>query len=191
MTIGLTVYLRYFFPLRSKEPGFEYVYVNEDGTVRELEEVEVEYLKTEFSPADGARPYIKSYYKELTPDRKISGFIHRNKVPKKIEIKPLKKTQDTKLISCIYLAVSMASEHELADFNSISMLADGINHAIPTQKEIQTSILWLTHKGLVTRDGNKYTLTPKGKEDFQIASKETNNLFGIWNKLEQTIINYA
>ncbi|RZJ48752.1 MAG: hypothetical protein EOO44_19910 [Flavobacterium sp.] len=191
MTIGLTVYLRYFFPFRPKEPGFEYVYVNEDGTVSELEEEDVEYLKTEFSPADGARPYIKSYYKQLTPDRKISGFILRNRVPKKIEIKPLKKTQDERTISWIYLAVSLASEHELADFNSISMLADGINHAIPTHKEMQTSISWLIHKGLVTKIGNKYTLTPKGKEDFQIASKETNNLFGIWNKLEQTIINYG
>jgi hypothetical protein len=89
MSIGLTVYLRYFFPLRPKKPGFEYVYVNEDGTVSELEEEDVEYLKTEFSPADGGRPYIKSYYKQLTPDRKISGFILRNKVPKKIEIKSM------------------------------------------------------------------------------------------------------
>jgi hypothetical protein len=191
ITIGLTVYLKYFIPLRPKDPGFEYVYVNEDGTVSELEEEEVEYLKTEFSPADGERPYIKSYYKQLTPNRKISGFILRNRVPKKIETKPLKKTQDERTISWIYLAVSMASEHELADFNSISLLADGINHAIPTHKEMQTSISWLTHKGLVTKIGNKYKLTPKGKEDFQIASKETNNLFGIWNKLEQTIINYA
>ncbi|POY37175.1 hypothetical protein C3K47_08965 [Solitalea longa] len=92
--VGLIVYLRYFIPLRPKEPGFEYVYVNEDGTVSELDEKDVEYLKTEFSPADGARPYIKNHYKELTPDRKISGFILRYRVPKKIEIKPLKNPQD-------------------------------------------------------------------------------------------------
>ena len=191
ITIGLTVYLRYFIPLRPKESGFEYVYINEDGTVSELEKEDVEYLKTEFSQTDGARPHIKSYFKQLTPDRKISGFILRNRVPKKIKIETLKKTQDERTISWIYLAISMASKNELADFNSISMLADGINHAIPTQKEIETSISWLTHKGLVTKVGNKYKLTSKGKEDFQIASKETNNLFGIWNKLEQTIINYT
>ena len=84
--VGLFVYLKHFFPLRPKEPGFEYVYVNEDGTVSELDEENIEYLKTKFSPADGARPYIKSRYNELTPDKKILGFLHRSKVPKEMEI---------------------------------------------------------------------------------------------------------
>jgi predicted transcriptional regulator len=190
-TIGLIIYLKYFIPLRPKESGFEYVYVNEDGTVSELDEEDVEYLKTEFSPADGARPYIKNQYKELTADRKMSGFILRNRVPKKIEIKALKKTQDKRTISWIFLAISMASDKEPADFNSISMIADGINHAIPTHKEMQTSISWLSEKGLISKVGNKYTLTSKGKDDFKIASKGTNTLLNIWDNMEQKIINYA
>ena len=36
------------------------VYVNEDGSVRELTEAERAHVETEFSPLDGARPYIKS-----------------------------------------------------------------------------------------------------------------------------------
>jgi hypothetical protein len=36
------------------------VYVNEDGSVRELTEAEKKYVDTEFSPLDGARPYVKS-----------------------------------------------------------------------------------------------------------------------------------
>ena len=191
MTIGLTVYLRHLIPLRPKEPGFEYVYVNEDGTVSELDEEDVEYLKTEFSPGDGARPYIKNYYKQLTSNRKISGFILRNRIPKKIQIKPLKKPQDERTISWIYLAISMASEIEPADFNSISLIADGINHAIPTHKEMQTSISWLSEKGLVNKVGNKYTLTLKGKDDYKIASKGTNTLLKIWDNMEQKITNYA
>ncbi|TSE07986.1 hypothetical protein [Aquimarina algiphila] len=98
LSIGI-VYLRYFIPLRPQENGFEYVYVNNDGTVRELYNDEIEYLNEKFHPADGARPYVKSRYKSLTPDTKMSGFIQRNRVPRKVEIKNvaqesiLKKTE--------------------------------------------------------------------------------------------------
>ncbi|MGY6647582.1 hypothetical protein [Wenyingzhuangia sp. IMCC45574] len=85
--ILLGIYLRYFIPLRPKESGFEYVYIEVDGTVRELDDEEKNYLNHDFSPADGARPYIKSRYKSLTPDGKIFGFIERRRVPKKIIIK--------------------------------------------------------------------------------------------------------
>ena len=65
---------------------FEYVYVEIDGTVRELDNWEVEYLETDFEPTDGARPYIKSSYEQLTPDNKILGFILRDDVPENIKI---------------------------------------------------------------------------------------------------------
>jgi predicted transcriptional regulator len=71
------------------------------------------------------------------------------------------------------------------------MIADGINHAIPTHMEMQTSISWLSEKRLVSKVGNKYTLTPKGKDDFEIASKGTNTLLNLWDNLEQKIINYT
>gem|GEM_PF-1115261 len=184
--IGIIIYLKYFAPLRFKETGFEYVYINEDGTISELDEEDMEYLKTEFAPNDGARPYIKRNYNQLTPDRKISGFILRKNLPKKIEIK---KARNERTIAWIYLAIYLASEQEATDFNGISMIADGINRAIPTHKEMQTSISYLTYKGLVSQIGNKYALTPKGKEDFRIASKGTKNLIEIWDNLEQIIIN--
>ncbi|WP_299244132.1 hypothetical protein [uncultured Aquimarina sp.] len=79
--------MRYFIPLRPQENGFAYVYVNSDGTVRELYDDEVEYLNEEFHPTDGAKPYVKSRYKSLTPDKKMSGVIQRNRVPRKVEIK--------------------------------------------------------------------------------------------------------
>ena len=188
---GLFVYLRYFIPLRPKESGFEYVYVNEDGTVSELAEEDIEYLKTEFSPADGGRPYIKSRYHQLTPDKKISGFIMRNRVPKRIEIKPFKNSNEGRTIAWIYLALSMASEAEPTNFNGISMVADGINHAVPTHKEMQTSISWLLEKGLVSKTGKRYSLTSKGRENYKAASKGTNTLLKIWDNMEQKIKNYA
>lgn len=85
----------------------------------------------------------------------------------------------------------MASETEPTDFNGISMIADGINHAVPTHKEMQSSISWLSEKGLVSKAGKKYTLTSKGKEDYEIASKGTNTLLKIWDNMEQKIKKYA
>lgn len=72
--------------LEAKKEKFEFVYVENDGTVRELDDEEKDYLQTEFEPTDGNRPYIKSSYNQLTPDNKIVGFLLRNKVPKNIEI---------------------------------------------------------------------------------------------------------
>lgn len=72
--------------MKSKKEKFEFVYVEKDGTVRELDNDEIKYLETEFEPSDGARPYMKSSYDQLTPDKKVLGFLHRSKVPKGMEI---------------------------------------------------------------------------------------------------------
>jgi len=86
LLIILIIYLMNFVPLRKNENGFEYVHVEENGTVRELSREEQGYLKENFEPGDGGRPYIKSRYSSKTPDGKIWGFIPRNRVPKRIKI---------------------------------------------------------------------------------------------------------
>jgi hypothetical protein len=189
--VALFVYLRYFIPLRPKESGFEYVYVEEDGTVNELDEKDVEYLKTVFPPGDGARPYIKNRYNQLAPDKKISGFIQRNRVPKNIKIYTLQNTKEERTISWIYLAVAIASKTAPTDFRGISMVADGINHAVPTHQEIQSSLNWLSKNRLVTKNRNKYELTSKGKNDYSRASENINTLIKIWDNMEEIIKNYA
>ena len=85
----------------------------------------------------------------------------------------------------------MASETAPTDFNGISMIADGINHSIPTHKEMQTSIAWLSVKGLVAKQGKKYTLTLKGKSEYKIATEKTNILLKIWDNLEVKIKTYS
>lgn len=191
LTIGLFFYLRNFIPLRSEEPGFEYVYVNEDGTISELNDEVIEYLKSEFLPTDSARPYIKSRYKKLTPDKKISGFILRKRVPKRMKIQLYKDPNETRIIAWIYLAVSIASQTKPTDFKGISMIADGINHAVPTQRELQTATSWLINKGLINKVGEKYSLSEKGKEDYNYAQLETKTLLKMWDKLELKINNYT
>ncbi|NVK65664.1 MAG: hypothetical protein HWE22_13815 [Flavobacteriales bacterium] len=86
--IGLIgfIYVRNFMSLRPKDDGFEYVLVKDDGSVWELEQEDQEYLTEEFHPNDGARPYIKSRYDQLTPDGRIGGFIPRRRVPRRIKI---------------------------------------------------------------------------------------------------------
>jgi hypothetical protein len=42
-----------------------------------------------------------------------------------------------------FLAISLCSLTEPVDFKSISQIADGINHAVPTENEMQSSISWL------------------------------------------------
>lgn len=80
--IGLIgfIYVRNFMPLRPKDDGFEYVMVKDNGCVRELDKEDQEYLTEEFHPNDGARPYIKSRYDQLTPDGRIGGFISRRRL---------------------------------------------------------------------------------------------------------------
>ncbi|WP_276371808.1 hypothetical protein [Chryseolinea sp. H1M3-3] len=92
--------------------------------------------------------------------------------------------------SWIFLATAIASRTGPADFNSISNIADGINHAIPSHKELQTSLAWLTHTGLVTKRGSNYCLTDKGKEDYEMASRETSTLFKIWDNIETLLKKY-
>jgi len=43
---------------------YPYIYVNADGTARELHAGERAYLETEFKGGDGAMPYIKDSYEE-------------------------------------------------------------------------------------------------------------------------------
>lgn len=72
-----------------RDGPFPYVHVEKDGSVRELYEDEKEYLLEEFSPMDSGRPYIKYSYRQLTPDKKIHGFLRRRDVPRKMTIKPI------------------------------------------------------------------------------------------------------
>jgi hypothetical protein len=65
-----------------------YVYVEGDGTAREIHADERTYLETEFDWADGARPYIKSNYKQRDGGGELSGYLKRSKLPVGTSIKP-------------------------------------------------------------------------------------------------------
>jgi hypothetical protein len=60
---------------------YPYVYVNSDGSAREIHRDERQYLQTRFLPMDGARPYVKDNYLQKNGWGEISGFLHRSKLP--------------------------------------------------------------------------------------------------------------
>jgi hypothetical protein len=70
-----------------RNAGAALVYVNEDGSVRELTEAEKNYVDTEFSPLDGARPYVKSSYSDHTAWG-LRGYLPRTEVPHGVAIHP-------------------------------------------------------------------------------------------------------
>ena len=66
----------------SKVPRpYPYIYVNADGTARELHASERAYLETEFKGGDGAMPYIKETYEERNGWGEISGYLTREALP--------------------------------------------------------------------------------------------------------------
>ncbi|MEQ9117933.1 hypothetical protein [Fulvivirga sp.] len=97
---------------------------------------------------------------------------------------------DSQTKSWIFLSTAIASQIEPAGINSISNIADGINHSIPTDKELQSALAWLTITGLVTKKGKKYSLTEKGKMDYETASRQTSTILKVWDNLETVLLKY-
>jgi|ERR1700683_46509 hypothetical protein len=60
---------------------YAYIYVNADGTPRELHASERAYLETEFKLGDGAMPYIKDSYDERNGWGELSGYLKRKALP--------------------------------------------------------------------------------------------------------------
>ena len=87
-------------------------------------------------------------------------------------------------ISWIFLATALSSDESDAKVAEILMLADGINHAVPTQKELQESLKWLRTNELIIKNQNKYSLTDQGKRLIQDARKKSNLLLKLWEILE-------
>jgi hypothetical protein len=67
-------------PKEALKQPYPYVYVNEDGSVRELHPREREYLETPFAPFDGNLPYVKWRYGAKDGWGSIAGYCRRYKI---------------------------------------------------------------------------------------------------------------
>ena len=70
------------------KPSEVLVRISDDGSVWDLTDAEKEYVDREFSPFDGARPYVKSSYELRTALGAINGFIDRGRLPPGIVVNP-------------------------------------------------------------------------------------------------------
>jgi hypothetical protein len=67
---------------------YPYVYVDADGSARELHESERAYLETEFAGGDGNMPSIKSRYDERNGWDKLNGYLERALLPAGLGVGP-------------------------------------------------------------------------------------------------------
>lgn len=95
---------------------------------------------------------------------------------------------ESEIKSWIFLATALASQEEPTDLKTISLIADGINHAVPTEKELKTSLTWLSNNRLVLKQGRKYTLTAFGLSKFKDANSGTKVLLKIWSNLNKKLM---
>jgi len=72
----------------AKSKPYPYVYVNKDGSVRELHASERAELETPYSPLDSGQPYVKHTYDQKNGMNSLDGFCPRAKIAKHIRILP-------------------------------------------------------------------------------------------------------
>ena len=58
--------------------------------------------------------------------------------------------------------IFLSVPEEPAPVAEVLARADGINHAIPTDEQLRTSLRWLQKQGLVCKEGRQYSLTESG-----------------------------
>ena len=90
-------------------------------------------------------------------------------------------------ISLIYLSIAYGSQKESISFQGISDIADGINHAIPTQQELRNSITWLIDKQYIIKLAKKYQLTEKGIVLMNFVANQENSTNAIWKTLQEKL----
>ncbi|CAM4446988.1 hypothetical protein [Flavobacterium terrigena] len=96
--------------------------------------------------------------------------------------------EDFNIISWIFLSIAMGSQLEPITFEGISLIPDGINHSVPNQKEINSSISYLLKNDLVIKNEKKYSLSENGKEIYLKSSNENKTILKIWENIETTLL---
>jgi hypothetical protein len=70
---------------RPREDGFEYVYVGDDGTVRDLDDAEQRRMGDQ-SEEGASRPYVKLRYGSRDTQGRLRGYLKRRQVPPEVPI---------------------------------------------------------------------------------------------------------
>lgn len=113
------------------EPGFPFVYVNLDGSARELSPDERAYVSKDHHGADSGRPYIKSSYEELDGWGNLSGFLPRRHLPSGMDILPVHPDYDARAAADPFDPIEL----ERASGRSIISNSDGSITSAPDPDE--------------------------------------------------------
>src|SRR5436190_6428795 len=95
----------------------------------------------------------------------------------------------TETYSWIFYATALASQQSPANWGGVSMIADGINHAVPTHNEMQEAITFCTRRGLIRSIGKKLELTSAGSELLDSCSLHPRTVSAVWQRLEKRFRN--
>jgi len=77
----------------------------------------------------------------------------------------------------IFLSAGTGGDPTPVTFRSVLGVADGINHAVPTHKELQTAFKWLTSHGFMKKVGKGFTITEDGSSLLAEAGSRSDNIF--------------
>ena len=72
---------------------------------------------------------------------------------------------------------------EPAALDRVIGVADAINHAIPTQDELNLSLGFLQSAGFVLKQQNQFRLSPSGIELIAQARAPGGSIFDVWHRL--------
>jgi hypothetical protein len=86
--------------------------------------------------------------------------------------------------SWIFYAIAMATQLGPAKWAEVSMLADGINHAVPTHREMQAAISFCVDRGLIRKMQSKVELTSAGSELLETCKRGRGTIMEVWASLE-------
>jgi hypothetical protein len=94
-----------------------------------------------------------------------------------------KPLTDAQLFSWILVSVSAPG----STLRQISETADAINHAIPTEHELQTSLRWLQERGLIRELNGRVMLTDAGAALVGPISSPTGPIMPTWRAVEDEL----
>ena len=84
-----------------------------------------------------------------------------------------------------WIFLSLNNMEEGTSLEDLIAKADGINHAIPTENEVEGALNRLSKADLVHFINAKFFLTDSGKELYEYIYKQKGSLLTLWEKLEK------
>lgn len=98
---------------------------------------------------------------------------------------------DPLTLGWIFYAVAATSRRAPVSRTDISAAADAINHAVPTQQELNGALHRLAALGLVESRGKFHALTPSGLAMIESAHAGRSTMMAVWDELTRRFTEMA